>query len=73
MSEIIIILIIAGCIAWVVWAVREHRQVVENVALDHAWREVLNDPHYTERRHYEERKRVVDKARADAANRVQHV
>ena len=34
-----------------------------------AWREVLDDPHYVERRHLEERKRVVDKARTAAANR----
>jgi hypothetical protein len=37
--------------------------------LDQAWREVLDEPHYMERRHYEERMRVEDQARAAAANR----
>jgi len=55
-----IVLIVLGCIAWVVWAVREHKQALEIAALDRAWREVLNDPHYMERRHFEERKRVED-------------
>jgi hypothetical protein len=32
-------------------------------------REVLDNPHYMERRHYEERMRVEDQARAAAANR----
>jgi hypothetical protein len=55
--EIIVILIIVGCIAWVVWAVREHRKVLDKEVLDGAWRQVLNDPHYMERRDYEEHKR----------------
>ncbi len=55
--EIIVILIIVGCIAWVVWAVREHRKALDKEALDGAWRQVLNDPHYMERRDFEEHKR----------------
>ena len=39
-----------------------------STAVDAAWREGLDDPHYVERRHLEERKRVVVKARAAAAN-----
>jgi hypothetical protein len=68
MAELTIMLIVVACVAWVVWTVREHKQALKEAALDGAWREVLDDPHYVERRHLEERKRVVDKARA-AANR----
>jgi FtsZ-interacting cell division protein ZipA len=65
----IIILIVVVCIAWVVWTERKSKQALDKDALDEAWREVLDDPHYMERRHYEERKRVEDQARAAAANR----
>jgi Tfp pilus assembly protein PilE len=58
--EIMIVLIVLGCIAWVVWAVREHKQASEIAALGQAWRDVLDDPHYMERRHFEERKRVEE-------------
>lgn len=65
--EMMIALIVLGCIAWVVWAVREYNQTSENVALGQAWRDVLDDPHYVERRHFEERKRVEDDAHKRAA------
>jgi hypothetical protein len=65
----IVILIVVVCIAWVVWTERKSKQALDKDALDEAWREVLDDPHYMERRHYEERKRVEDQARAAAANR----
>jgi hypothetical protein len=65
----IVILIVVVCIAWVVWTERKSKQALDKDALDEAWREVLDDPHYMERRHYEERKLVEDQARAAAANR----
>ena len=65
----ILILIVVACIAWVVWTERKSKQALDKDALDQAWREVLDDPHYMERRHYEERMRVEDQARAAAANR----
>ncbi len=65
----IIVVIVAASVAWLVWLVRQEKKKEDEIALDDAWREVLNDPHYTERRHLEERKRVVDKVRAVAANR----
>lgn len=65
----IIVLILVASIAWAVWTERKSKQALEKDALDQAWREVLDDPHYTERRHLEERKRVVDKAQAAAINR----
>ena len=69
MVAIIIIFVVVGCIAWVVWTPRKSKQALDKDALDQAWREVLDDPHYMERRHYEERMRVEDQARAAAANR----
>lgn len=64
-----IILIVVAFIAWVVWTEQKSKQALDKDLLDQAWREVLDDPHYMERRHYEERKRVEDQARAAAANR----
>jgi cbb3-type cytochrome oxidase subunit 3 len=69
MFEIIIILIVVGCIVWVVWTMRKHKHALAKIALDDAWREVLNDPHYIDRRRHEDRKHAVDEARAHAANR----
>jgi hypothetical protein len=63
----IIMLVVVACIAWVVWTERKSKQALDKNALDRAWREVLDDPHYIERRHYEERMRVEDEARAAAA------
>ena len=68
MIELIIFIVVAF-IAWVVWTERKSKQALDKDLLDQAWREVLDDPHYMERRHYEERKRVEDQARAAAANR----
>jgi hypothetical protein len=65
----IVILILVASIAWVVWTERKSKQALDKDVLDQAWREVLDDPHYIERRHYEERKRVEDQARATATNR----
>jgi hypothetical protein len=69
MVAIIIIFTVVVCIAWVVWTERKSKQALDKDALDQAWREVLDDPHHMERRHYEERMRVEDQARAAAANR----
>jgi hypothetical protein len=63
----IVILIVVVCIAWVVWTERKSKQALDKDALEQAWREVPDDPHYVERRHFEERKRVEDQARAAAA------
>ena len=69
MAAIIIIFIVVVCIAWVVWTEQKSKQALDKDLLDQAWREVLDDPHYMERRLHEERKRVEDQARAAAANR----
>jgi hypothetical protein len=65
----IILLLVVVCFAWVLWTERKSKQALDKDALDQAWREVLDDPHYIERRHYEERMRVEDEARAAAAKR----
>jgi cbb3-type cytochrome oxidase subunit 3 len=68
--EIVIILIGVACIVWVVRTAREHKQAAAKNFLDQAWREVLNDPHYLERRHFEERKRVEDYDHKHAATAI---
>lgn len=69
MPEIItiIVLFVVVCIAWVMWIEQRSKKALDNDALEQAWREVPDDPHYVERRHLEERKRVEDQARAAAA------
>jgi FtsZ-interacting cell division protein ZipA len=61
-------LILVACIAWVVWTERKSKQAFDKDALDQAWREAPDDPFSVERHHYEERKRVVDQARAGATD-----
>ena len=63
----IIILIVVVGIAWVIWTERKSKQALDKDALEQAWREVPDDQHSVERRHYEERMRVENQARADAA------
>jgi len=60
--EIIIILVVVVSIALVVWTEQKSKQTLDKDAMDQAWHESLDDPHYVERRHYEERKRVEDDA-----------
>jgi hypothetical protein len=64
--EIIISILAGGSIVWIVWKVRKKNRALEKAAMDAAWRKVLNDPHYLDRRNYEESKRA---AQAVAANR----
>ncbi len=73
MTEVITIgLIVAVCIvAWLVWVEPKSKQALDkDDASEQAWREVLdNDVNYTERRQFEERKRVEgDERRADITN-----
>jgi hypothetical protein len=69
MPEIITIIVLVAvvCIAWVIWTEQKSKKALDKDALEQAWREVPDDPHYVERRHFEERKRVEDQARAAAA------
>lgn len=59
-------LIAVTSIAWLVWTEQKSKQAFDKDAFDQAWREMPDDPHYGERHHYEERKRVVDQAGAGA-------
>ena len=61
--EFIVIFGLIGGIVWIIWKVRADTRASKEAALDRAWREVLNDPNYMHRRHYEERKRE-DEAQA---------
>jgi hypothetical protein len=45
--------------------VQDHKEALKESALNNAWRVVLDDPNYSERRHVEERKRIMQRARAD--------
>jgi hypothetical protein len=58
--EMAIVLIVISTIVWVTWAVQEYKRAIAKDLLDQAWHEVLDDPRYIERRHFEERKRVED-------------
>lgn len=60
--EIILILFVVACIIWIVWKVRAHHLALKKTVLDEAWREVLNDQNYMNRRCDDERKQ--DEARA---------
>ncbi len=66
--EAIIILMGTGGVGWLAWAVRKYKQASEKTGLAQAWSEVLDDPHYTERRRFEERKRVEDDEHKRAAS-----
>ena len=57
MVELTIIFIVVAFIGWIVWTERKSKLALDKDLLDQAWREVLDDPHYMERRHYEERER----------------
>ncbi len=49
---------ITGGIAVVFWIVRREKKRRAEAILANAWNEVLNDPHYSERREIEERQRL---------------
>lgn len=55
MEIVIIFSVIAGIIL-IIWKVRANSRAAKAAALDQAWREVLSDPNYLQRRDHEERK-----------------
>ena len=63
MLDIILLLGVAGGIVWIVRRTRADMRASDAAALNQAWRLVLDDPNYLDRRRNEERKRVVDEAR----------
>jgi hypothetical protein len=71
MTEIISIfgLVVIACIAWVIWTEPKSKQALDKDVFDQAWREKPDDALNAERDHYEERKRVVEQARAGVSGR----
>jgi hypothetical protein len=63
MLDIILLLGLIGGIVWIVRIMRADTRASDAAALNEAWRLVLDDPSYLDRRRNEERKRVVDEAR----------
>jgi hypothetical protein len=53
---------IAGGVAVIVWIVRREKKRRAEARIANAWSEVLNDPHYSERREIEERTHFGGKA-----------
>jgi hypothetical protein len=62
MEFILIVLLVAGLI-WLVMRGRRRAAEANETTLQRAWRIVLDDPHYPERKALEERKRALDDAR----------
>jgi hypothetical protein len=61
LDSVVVVALIA--VAAIVVFMKSARKKRHDHLLDAAWNEVLNDPHYTERRRVEERKHVVEKER----------
>ena len=55
--EIVIIFILIALVLWIVSRVMAKNRAAKDAALDEAWRVVLGDPDYVQRREREERKR----------------
>jgi hypothetical protein len=62
--EVILIVLLIACVVWFVMRGRRRAAEANETTLQRAWRIVLDDPHYQERRALEERKRALDDARA---------
>jgi hypothetical protein len=62
-----VVLVALAAIAVIVFSIRRAKKQKREAVLGAAWQEVLDDPHYAERRHLEERKHVVEKDRELAA------
>jgi len=54
-----VLVMIGAAVAGISWGIWRHKRKQREAVLDSAWREVLADPHYLERRHLEERRLVA--------------
>jgi hypothetical protein len=54
-----ILVLIGAAVVGLSWGIWRHKRKQREAVLDSAWREVLADPHYLERRHLEERRLVA--------------
>jgi hypothetical protein len=59
MEPILIILLIAGLV-WIVMRARRREVEANEATLSRAWRIVLDDPNYHERKAVEERRRALE-------------
>jgi hypothetical protein len=59
--EIILIILLVGCIMWLGMKMRNRVYASDEATLARAWRMVLNDPNYKERRLLEERKNAAER------------
>jgi ABC-type nickel/cobalt efflux system permease component RcnA len=62
--ELLIVLIGLAFIVWLLWRAWDDAR---KAAVDETWHEVLDEAYSTERRHFEERKRVEDYEHKHAA------
>jgi hypothetical protein len=60
MLDSVVVVALVAIAALVIFVKRTKKEKREHL-LDAAWHDVLDDPHYMERRHLEERKHVVEK------------
>ena len=58
--EIVITIFLAVCVIWLAMKVRNRAKESHKAVLANAWRVVLSDPNYRQRRPLEERKHAVD-------------
>ena len=60
MLEFSILLFVVLSIAWLAWKWRTQDRASKKATVEQAWRIVLDDPHYAQRRQYEEHKRAEE-------------
>ena len=60
MLEFSILLFVVASILWLVWKWRTQDRASKKATVEQAWRIVLDDPHYAQRRQYEEHKRAEE-------------
>ena len=58
--EIVIIIFLIVCVIWLAMKVRNRVKESDEAVLANAWRVVLSDPNYKQRRPLEERKHTVE-------------
>jgi len=59
--EIVIIIFLVVCVIWLAMKVRNRAKESDEAVLVNAWRVVLSDPNYKQRRPLEERKYAVER------------
>ncbi len=60
LDPVLVLIVLAVAAVWGIWL--HHKRKRHKAVLDSAWREVLADPNYAERRHLEERRLVAEES-----------